>query len=93
MEILQFILNYFLSEYKDSPLSPVFKLFSDNGFDIKNVLSNLDLSKIMPIINLLLSSKIQKDSPIESESYKTTPIKNVADKEIVYILNSYLGRE
>ncbi len=90
MEILKTLLSTLLGDGKNDNLASVIKLFSDNSFDIKKVLQNLDLSAILPILLKFLS----KNTPAPAKSYSVqgyglNPITNLADKEIVYTLGRY----
>lgn len=91
MEILQFLLSFFLSEYGGGKYAPVFELLKENSFDIGKTLKNLDPKKVAPIVKDIFSSA-QKNSPTESVGhFGLSPVKNIADKEIVFALNKYLG--
>ena len=90
MEILQNILSFFLKEYGGEKLAPILKLLSENSFNIKNLLNNLNIEEILPIFNEFINSA-KKNNPTESVGYKNglKPIAFVADKDIVYSLNQY----
>ncbi len=91
MEILQFLLSFFLSEYGEkNNLSPLLNLFQENGFDIKKTIKNIKPEMLLPIVKEFFSSKATKN-PTENYSRENSlnPISNIADKEIIYTLNKY----
>ncbi len=88
--ILQFLLNYFLTEYANGELKPLFELFEKNEFDIKKVLKNVNPKDIMPIISTFFKNATHKTNAPESEFFGgVEPIKNFADTEIVETLNYF----
>lgn len=94
MEILQFLLSFLTKNLNTSFLAPIFELFKNNNFDLKSVLNNLDVSAIMPVLKEIFSSFNMK-SPTQTVGqnvYGLNPIANVADKDIIYTLNKYLGQ-
>lgn len=73
-------------------LSPILELLKDNSFDIKATLKNLSPEKIAPIIKTFMNE--QSKSPRETyrgQGYGIAPIAKIADKDVVYTLNKYLG--
>jgi hypothetical protein len=89
--ILQFLLNYFLTEYAGGELKPLYELFKKNNFDIKSILENLNPKDIMPLISTFIKAGNNKNNAPENIIFEgTDPIKNFADNEIVLALNSFL---
>ena len=76
-------------------LLPLVNLLRENSFDIKRVLENLTPETLAPIIKALSERKVADNTPVSfsAEPAGVTPIANVADKEIVYVLNRYLSSE
>ncbi len=70
----------------------ILELFKDNSFDVKKTLSSLTPETVAPLVKEFLSGA-NKKSPAHSnaQSVGVSPISNVADKDIVYTLNKYLG--
>ncbi len=90
MNILETLLSAFLNKEDMQSLAPLIKLLSDNSFDVKKVLQNLNLSAILPILLKLFNSKHQGatvDYAVKGAGLN--PITNIADKEIVYALGRY----
>lgn len=89
MEILQFLLSFFLNEY-GGKLSPIIELLKNNDFDIKKTLQNVNLETIAPLIKNFMENGT-KNRPENSERSVAglNPIAKIADKDIVYTLNKY----
>ena len=89
MEILQVLLSLLAKAESSGKLEPIINLFKDNSFDLKRVLSNLNLETLLPIFSKLFSE--QKNSPTDSvgRGEGLNPIAKIADKDIVYTLNRY----
>ena len=93
MEILQFILDFLAKQGGESTLSRIIKLLKDNSFDLKKVLRELKPETVAPIIKQFLNSApaAKVSASATQKSYGIAPIARVADKDIVYTLNKYLG--
>ena len=90
--ILQFLLNYFLTEYMDGELKPLLELFEKNDYDVKKVLKNVNPKDIMPLLSTFLKKGTSKTKAPESEVFGgIEPIKNFADSEIVETLNCFFS--
>ncbi len=74
---------------------PVINLLRENAFDLKRVMANLSPETLAPIIKAFTENGETVSTPVSftAEPVGVTPIANVADKEIVYILNRYLSSE
>lgn len=94
MEILLFLLNYFLSEYKGGVFLPLFELLKEHSFNLKETFFSLTPEIITPILKVILDIK---DSENESGSENSEPhdnldyIINIADLTIYTALSSYLN--
>ena len=88
MEILQFLLSFFLQEYGGENLRPIFDELKNNSFDLKSFLSNLTPEKIAPVIRNFAEKTA---SPSEKNSDGLSPIANIADRDIIYTLNGYFA--
>ena len=91
MDILNFIFDY-ITKGNGEKFKPILKLLSENNFDIKKVLSNLNLTTIAPILMELLSNnKTPPTTEVVEEEFNLKPIQAFADEEIVFRLNNYLN--
>lgn len=88
MEILQFLLSFFLKEYGGEELSPVFEELKNNSFDLKSFLNNLSPEKIAPVFKTFFD---KTKSPSENVSDGLTPVTSIADRDIIYALNGYFA--
>ena len=93
MEILQFLISFFLNEY-GGKFKPILEELKNNNFDFKKTLSNLNLEVIAPIIKEFMENNI-KNRPAENLQSEVglSPIINVADNEIVQTLNKYFYQD
>ena len=91
MEILQFILNFFLKEYGGEELKEVFNSLLKNGFDLKKTLSSITPDKIIPIIGAFLNKQTKSPTDTVGQDYKLQPVSNIADGQILSLLEGYLG--
>ncbi len=92
MEILQFLINLLNNNQNFGALAPVINALKENSFDIKKTLSSINPEILAPLIKGFFESA--NKNPTDSVGqyyYGLEPIKNVADKDIVYTLNKYLG--
>lgn len=91
MEILQFLISFFINEFGGGKLKPILDALEQNSFDVVSTLKNLNPQTIMPILKELFSAFVNNNSPTETvgESVSLNPIVDVADKQIVYSLNKY----
>ena len=90
MEILQFLTNFFIEQFKDSSFTPILCLLKDNCFDLRKTFANLSPQTVAPIIQAFMSMANNK-SPTETvgQSSCLKPIENIANSEIVSTLNTY----
>ena len=62
MEIIYFLLSFFLSEYEGGKFKPLFDLLKDNSFDLKKTFSSLTPEILAPLIFSLFGIKNTEDS-------------------------------
>ena len=92
MEILQFLISFFLKEFGGEKLQTIIDLFQNNSFDLNKIINNLNLETISPIIQEFFKSLNKENTPTDfsvGEDNKLSPIARIADKDIVYTLNRY----
>lgn len=89
MEIIKKILENYLGNDAIGKILPLFNLFKENSFDIKSVIKNIKPEDIEPIVSLF--SQIKNPSDNSEGLVGIAPISNIADKDIVFTLNKYLG--
>lgn len=89
MEILRFLLNFFLEEYGGKEFAPIIEKLNSGTLDIKSILSEIKPETVAPILKKFFSSD-QKDSPAENgEACGLEPIKDFADEEVIRSLNNF----
>ncbi len=90
--ILQFLLNYFLTEYKNGEFKPLYDLLEANDFDLISALKNAKPQDFAPLLRTFFERKNQnKSAPEDCTFGGVEPIKNFADSEIVSTLNAYFS--
>ncbi len=93
MELLQILTSFFLNGKNADAFKSVYKLFEQNSFDIKKVLSSLTPDMLAPIVKEFMST-FKNNTPTEKSvggDYRLAPIANIADKDIIYTLNRYFN--
>ena len=93
MELLQILLNLLVNNQNLGALAPVFNALKENSFDLKKTLSSIKPEVFAPILKQFFENA-QNKSPTDSVGqvyHGLEPIKNIADKDVVYTLNNYLG--
>ena len=93
MEILQFLAQLFSNEQNSKVLTPILEILKQNNFDIKRVLSNLDPKVLAPIIKEFMANMNNRPTDTVGRNNGLSPISNIADKDIIFSLNKYLGQE
>ena len=93
MEILQFLLSLLNNDKNPGDFNKLFELFKDNSFNLNEILKNVNLQTIMPILMNVFAAFKDNKSPTEpvGQSYKLEPIACIAGKDIIYSLNKYLS--
>ena len=93
MELLQFLTSLLTNEKNSRFLTPIFEILKQNSFDLKKVLSNLDPQLLRPIIKEFISTINNRPTNNVGRNNGLTPISNIADKDIIFSLNKYLGQD
>lgn len=91
MEILQFLLNFFLEEYGDKSFAPIFESLKNNSFDIASTLKNLNPETLTPILKTFMNFGKNKAPNTNLGAQGLNPIINFADEKIVRSLNKYFS--
>lgn len=91
--ILQFLLNYFLTEYGDGVFKPLYELLEENSFDIIKALKNAKPENFAPLVSKFLESGSPPSTAVFNDNVenKTTPVASFTDVEIVNSLNQYFS--
>lgn len=92
MEILQVLLSLFSNGQNMQVIKDIFLLLKQNDFDIRKTILNLDSKTIEPIIEQFVKNINNRPTETVGRYQGLTPISNIADKDIVYCLNKYLGQ-
>ena len=90
MDALKTILGLFSGKNGETT-ARLFKILSENSFDIKRVLNVLTAEDLLNIIDGFNGSRGEQKAPSENYANGVTTISNIADKEIVYALNKYVS--
>lgn len=93
MEILQFLTSFFANDKNMKILKPIIDLLAQNSFDIKKTLASLNPEMLRPIVKEFMSNMNNRPTTFVERDAGLVPISNIADKDIVYALNRYLGQE
>ena len=91
MELLQFLLSFFLSQYGGKDFEPIIAALKDGSFDLSKALSSVTPQMIMPLIQSFLSKNKQPQPTDCGEGCNLKPIADIADREIIYSLNRYFS--
>ncbi len=91
MEILQFLLSFFSSEYKGGKFQPLFDLLKENSFNIGETIKRVKPEMLAPLISEFAFKNNSSPSFNDGEVSGLTPISQIADQNIVNSLNCYLG--
>ena len=85
------IIKKIISDNDIAALLPLFNVLRENSFDIKKTLSGIKPETLLKLSEKLLK-KGAENSPFKKDS-GVSPIANVADKDIVFVLNRYINAE
>lgn len=91
MELLQFLLDFFVKQFGGDKYSPLFCFLKENSFDVKKILSNFNPQVFEPIIKDFMDFNKNKNPTESVGNYGLNPIANLADSQIVYTLNKYFA--
>ena len=89
MELLQFLLSFFVEEYGGGNFKPVFDLLKNNSYDLKKTVSELKPETIAPIIQAFSSLKNNSVKSAPANGVGLSPLNGVADEKIIESLNAY----
>ena len=89
MEILQILSSLLGQNNNEQLFSTLVKLLTSNFPELKNLLENLNLQALLPILSNLFSQKEKSPTVSVEQGVGLNPIVNIADKEIVYTLGRY----
>lgn len=92
MELLQFLLSFFVEEYGGGKFKPVFDLLKNNSYDLKKTISELKPETVAPIIQAFSSLKNASVKPAPVSEVGLSPLNGVADAKILESLNAYFSR-
>lgn len=87
MEIIEFLLYFFLEEYGGEEFLPILETMKENDFDIKKTFKNIPPEKLAPVVRNFLRKKEPKEEP---STLDLSVIENIADSEILSCLKAYL---
>ncbi len=93
MEILQFLASLLTNEQNSKIITPILELLRQNSFDLKKVFSNLDPQALAPIIKEFMANMNNRPTDTVGRNNGLTPISNIADKDIIFSLNKYMGQD
>lgn len=92
MELLQFLLSFFVEEYGGGKFKPVFDLLKNNSYDLKKTFSELKPETVAPIIQAFSSLKNDSGKTVSENGVGLSPLNGVADEKILRSLNAYFSR-
>ncbi len=92
MDLLQFILSLLGNDKIINLFSPIIERLRQNSFDFKKTLASLDPETLKPIIEEFMQSINNRPAQSAERTNGLKPISNIADKDIVYVLNKYLSQ-
>lgn len=91
MELLQFLTTFLTNEKNSQVLAPIIDLFVKNSFDIKKVLASLSPEMLKPIVENFMKDFSSQSSPSVTQAEGLLPISNIADKDIIFLLNKHFS--
>ena len=90
--ILQFLLNYFLTEYDNVKFKHLYYLLEANNFDLLTLLKNAKPQDLAPLFASFFKNNKNNNATEDFSFDGVEPIINFADKRIVETLNAYLSQ-
>ena len=91
MDIVNLLKN-FLSNDNAQAILPLINLLKNNSFDLKRTLNALTPETLSKILETFLKNGANtQKSYTAPKTNGVAPIANIADSEIVYALNRYVG--
>lgn len=89
MEILQFLLYFFLSEYGEESLSPLLETYKQVNFNIYDFFKALTYKDLIPLVSLIIKGQKKRSEPERFSNFDV--IKNIANNEILENLQALLS--
>ena len=91
--MLELFLSLLLGKEKSEKLSPLLTLLKDNNYNLKDVMSNLDLTALMPLVTSFTegfstANDNAKEQTIIADDFNE--LTSIAGEEITDLLNAYL---
>ena len=92
MDIIGLLKNLLSNESVEA-LVPIIELLRENSFDLKRTLNAVTPEKLAPVIEKLFIKNAGNGTNFNAEfnTGGVTTVANIADSEIVYALNRYIG--
>ena len=66
MEILQFLLSFFIEEYGGEQFKPLLEKLKCNSFNIIETLKSINPSELMPMLKGFMEKMQNKNCPVDS---------------------------
>jgi len=92
MDLLQFFSTLLGDQKFAGVFAPIIELLRQNSFDIKKVLASLNPEMLKPIIEEFMKNINNRPAQSAERTDGLKPISNIADKDIIYVLNKYLSQ-
>lgn len=89
MQILDTLLSLLTSPDAKEKIAPILDAISKNNFNLAEVLKNIDITAVLPLVQSLFSQKQQTPPPVNANPL--SPVSDIADREIVFALNRYIS--
>lgn len=92
MDLLQLLTSLFGDDKFMGKLSPIIEHLRQNSFDIKKALASLSPEMLKPIIEEFMKNINNRPASYAERTNGLKPISNIADKDIIFVLNKYLSQ-
>ena len=92
MDLLQLLTTLFGNDAFLSKFSPIIEHLRQNSFDIKRALASLNPEMLQPIVQEFMQSIKNRPAQSAERANGLKPISNIADKDIIFVLNKYLSQ-
>ena len=92
MDLLQLLTTLFGNDSFMSKLSPIIEHLRQNSFDIKKALASLNPEMLKPIVEDFMKNINNRPAQSAERIDGLKPICNIADKDIIFVLNKYLSQ-
>ena len=91
MDLLQLLTTLFGNDAFLSKFSPLIEHLRQNSFDIKKALASLNPDMLKPIVEEFMKNINNRPAQSTERINGLKPISNIADKDIIFMLNKYLS--